>query len=132
MKMYDDKRVSEAERINQELLDNYPEEYRNFRNKLLLDIQPKLEAEFEREKKIHNNRINEIYETMLHKERESLIKNLDQNMADEVKRTMIKELKYAERRKKAECKRAYAKIKNDVIRAKNEGIKVIEIACSCA
>ena len=121
----DDRKVSEAEKVNQELLDKYPDEYRSFRNEILLKIQPDLEAEFEKEKSIHNNRIDEIYENKLEKEKESLVRELEQNMEDEIKRTMVKERKYAERKKVAECKRAYAKIKIEVMKAKEEGIKVI-------
>ena len=125
MDVVDDRKVSKAEKVNQELLDKYPDEYRNFRNEILLEIQPDLEAEFEKEKNIHNNRIDEIYENKLLKEKERLIKTLEQNMEDEIKRTMVKERKFAERRKVAECKRSYAKIKTEVMKAKEEGIKVI-------
>ena len=124
MEVGDDKRFYELERDNQELLDKYPDEYRQFRNNLLLEIQPKIEAEFEKQKNFHNIRIEKDFEDMLMKEKETLISTLEQNMEDEIRKTMLEETKCAERRKEIECKRAYARIKNEVMKAKDEGVKV--------
>ena len=124
MELGDDKRFHKLERDNQELLDKYPDEYRQFRNNILLEIQPKIEAEFEREKNFHIIKIKKDFEDMLLKEKEKLIRTLEQNMEDEIRKTMLEEMKNAEQRKEIECKRAYARIKNEVMKAKDERVKV--------
>ena len=130
MDLEDDGRVSEAEGINNKLLNKYPDEYRQFRNEILSTIKPKLVEEFDRAKEIYGNKLDKKFAKELEVEQGGLMRMMEQNMEDEIRKTTAKELKYAERRKEAECKRAYAKIKSEVMKAKEEGVKVTMINIS--
>lgn len=125
MTVEDNERSNHIEKLNEELLEQYPDEYRRYRNEILTEIKLSIDAEYEREKNVHERQVALAFARMLDEEKGKLSRALEQNFEDEMKKTIEKELKYAERKKEAECKRSYAKIKNEIMKAKEEGKRVI-------
>ena len=120
-----DKRALEVERMNEELLKNYQDGYRNFRNEALSEIQQKVEAEFETEKRIHERKVDEVFARRLEEEKTRVESSLEQDYKNEMEKATAKELRYAERRKEADCKKWYSRIKNEITRARETGQQVI-------
>eukprot|EP00795_Rhopilema_esculentum_P015376 gene15376-6610_t len=135
----DSDRMTEIEAINKQLLAEYPNEHKELKNEELVDIKAQLQEAVEQEKQVLINRLNDSFERQFEDNKRKIELDLEQIMEDEIKKSINREMKYAERRKDFECKKAYAKIKCEIIKAKLEGSKIClqcgnleaSFACEC-
>eukprot|EP00112_Aurelia_sp_Birch-Aquarium-sp1_P006259 Seg1693.15 transcript_id=Seg1693.15/GoldUCD/mRNA.D3Y31 product="hypothetical protein" protein_id=Seg1693.15/GoldUCD/D3Y31 len=126
-------------KANRELSKRYPDEYQDFYNKLLLEIKDNMRERYEKEMKEYEKKLGEFYGTKLEKEKHELARVCEQEADDEIKKGTIKEEKITERRKEMECKRAYSKIKNEMMNVKMEDDKIclqcgtcdVAFGCKC-
>ena len=123
----DSDRMTEIEATNKQLLAEYPDEYKELKNEELVDIKAQLQEAVEQEKQVIVNRLNDSFERQFEENKRKIELDLEQYMEDEIKKSINREMKYAERRKDFECKKAYAKIKSEIIKAKLEGSKVCSV-----
>ena len=113
-------------KANRELSKKYPDEYQDFYNKLMLEIKDNMKQRYEEDMQEYEKKLRAFYQTKLEKEKHDFARVLEQEADDEIKKGIIKEEKITERRKEMECKRAYSKIKNEMMNVKLDDKKVLQ------
>ena len=115
-----DERAQEISKINTELCQKYPEKYKFYREQLLAEIQPDIDAYCQKLTTEYCEKIERLYANKLKTAKEELIRTYEQEFEDEVEKAMAKEMLYATRRKEVDCNKEYQKLKREVTQAKKE------------